>query len=82
MKETSDSTRPGCIFILMAVTLMATFLQVLINWAIAPMNGSWLLTATKECAYSVCLPFVGGWHEFCERRRISLALLRNDGKRS
>jgi len=75
MNERSDSTRPGWIFLLMVVTLGATFLEVVINWAIAPMNGNWLLMAAKACAYSVCLPFVGGRHEFCA------ASLRNDGAR-
>ena len=65
MKETSDSTRPGWIFALMVVTLGATFLEVVINWTIAPMNGNWLLMAAKACTYSVYLPFVGGRHEFC-----------------
>jgi hypothetical protein len=75
MTERSDSTRPGWIFVLMVVTLGATFLEVVINWAIAPMNGNWLLMAAKACAYSVCLPFVGGRHEFFN------ASLRNDGTR-
>ncbi len=75
MKETSDSTRPGWIFALMVVTLGATLLEVVINWALAPMNGNWLLMAAKACTYSVYLPFVGGRHEFCE------VSLRNDGKR-
>lgn len=64
MKERSDSTRPGWIFVLMVVTLGATSLEVVINWAMAPMNGNWLLMAAKACAYSACLPFVGGRHEF------------------
>jgi hypothetical protein len=76
MKERSDNTRPGWIFVLMVVTLGATSLELVVNWAIAPLNGHCLLIAAKACAYSVCLPFVGGRHEFCE------ASLRNDGARS
>ena len=75
MKERSDSTQPGWIFVLMVVTLGATFLEVVINWAMAPMNGNWLLMAAKACAYSVCLPFVGGRRGFLD------ASLRNDGTR-
>ena len=75
MKERSDSTRTGWILVLMVVTLTATFLEVVINWAMAPMNGNWLLMAAKAGAYSVGLPLVGGRHKFRG------ASLRNDGKR-
>ena len=75
MKERSDNTRPSWIFVLMVVAVGATFLEVVVNWAIAPMNGNWLLMAAKACAYSVCLSFVGGQHEFCD------ASLRSDGAR-
>ena len=72
MKKRSDSTRPGWIVVLMVVTLGATFLELVINWAMAPLNGNWLLMAAKACAYGVCLPFVGSRHEFCD------ASVRND----
>lgn len=72
MKETSNSARDGCILVLMTSALVGTFFLAVINWTIAPMDASCLLTVAKECAYSVLLPFVG---------RTSLASLRKDGKR-
>ena len=81
MRERSDSALPGCIFVLMAVALVGTFLQALINSALAPMNASWLLMAARACAHSVCLPLVGRRHELWRRARMSLAVSRNSETR-
>ena len=72
MKEGSNSAGQGCILVLMASALVGAFFLAVINWTIAPMNASWLLTAAKECAHSVLLPLVS---------QTSLASLRKDGKR-
>jgi hypothetical protein len=77
MSERSGSARPGWIFVLMAVALVGTFLQVVINSALAPMDANWLLMAAKHCAHSVWFPFVGGRQAFWQRGRMSLALSRN-----
>jgi hypothetical protein len=77
MRERRDNALPGCLFLLMAIALVGTFLQALINSALAPMNASWLLMAARACAHSVCLPFVGGRHRFWRRGRMSLALSKN-----
>lgn len=77
MREKSDTARPSWIFVLMAIALVETFLQVVINSALAPMNASWLLVAAKHCAHSVWFPFVGGRHAFWRRGRMSLASSRN-----
>lgn len=81
MGERSDSALPGCIFVLMAVALVGTFLQVLIDSALAPMSASSLLMAARTCAHSVCLPLVGRRHKFWRRARMSLALSRNSETR-
>lgn len=77
MREKTGSARPGWIFVLMAVALVGTFLEVVINSALAPMDASWLLMAAKHCVHSVWLPFVGGRQPFWQRGRMSLALSRN-----
>ena len=58
MSKRSGSARPGWIFVLMAIALVGTFLQVVVNSALAPMNTSWLLMAAKHCAHSVWLPLL------------------------
>jgi hypothetical protein len=77
MRERSGSARPGWIFVLMAIALVGTFLQVLINAALGPMDASWLLMAAKHCAHSLWFPLVGGRQAFWQRRGISMALSRN-----
>lgn len=77
MRERSGSARLGWIFVLMAIALVGTFLELVINSAIAPMNASWLVMAARHCAHSVWFPFVGGRHAFRQRDRASLALSRN-----
>lgn len=77
MRERSDNARPGWIFALMAIALVGTFLQVVINSALAPMNVSWLLMAATHCAHSVWFPFVGARRAFWQRGRMSLALSSN-----
>ena len=76
MRERRDHALPGCIFVLMAIALVGTFLQALINSALAPMNASWLLMAARACVHSVCLPFVGGRRGFGHGGRMSLPLSR------
>jgi hypothetical protein len=77
MRGRSGSARPGWIFVLMAVALAGTLLQVVINSALAPMNASCLLMAAKHCAHSLWLPFVGGRHAFWRQGRMRLASSRN-----
>jgi hypothetical protein len=61
MRERRDNAVPGCIFLLMAIALVGTFLQALINSALAPMNASWLLMAARACAIAfVCRLLAAG----------------------
>ena len=81
MRERSGSARPGWIFVLMAIALVGTFLQVVINSALAPMDASWLLMAAKHCAHSLWFPFVAGRQAFWRRSRMGMALSRSRGTR-
>jgi len=51
-------------FVPKAIGLLGTFLQTMIDWAVAPANASCFLVAAKEWVSSVWLPFVGAWREF------------------
>lgn len=77
MRERSGSARPGWIFVLMAIALVGTFLQVVVDSALAPMNANWLLMAARHCVHSLWFPFVGGRLAFWQRGRISMALSGN-----
>lgn len=43
---------------------LGTFMRAVINYTLAPTNGSCLLDAVKEWVRSVLVPFVGAWREF------------------
>jgi hypothetical protein len=46
-----------------AIALLGTFLQSMIDCAVAPTNASCLLVAAKEWVSEVWLQFVGAWRE-------------------
>jgi len=50
-------------FVPKTIALLGTFLQSIIDCAVAPTNASCLLVAAKEWVTGIWVPFVGGWRE-------------------
>ena len=79
MRHRRENAHPHGNLAPMAIALLETSAQTLINCAMAPTHGSGFLMAARQCVQSAWLKFVRGWREFWSGAGSLRHLLRNFG---